>query len=142
MKVFWSLCTVTFWPSAHGGHPFPLRHADVLDGWSQNIYIHTSNANLRIFLPNFAWKIKLQSPSSKKSDTTKMTSHKRKATNQKSKKNDILLSNNSLTQRLADTLSSDVSSRSVLSWRSWQQCLFRYSVISGIFYSIRNCPFW
>ena len=32
-----------------------------------------------------------------------MTSHKRKATKQKSKKNDILLLNNSLSQRLAGT---------------------------------------
>ena len=39
----------------------------------------------------------------KKSDATKMTSHNRKATKQKSKKNDILLLNNSLTQRLAGT---------------------------------------
>ena len=34
-----------------------------------------------------------------------MTSHKRKATKQKSKKNDILLLNNSLSQRLAGTRS-------------------------------------
>ena len=31
---FWSLCTVTFLPSAHGNTPPPLRHADVLNGWS------------------------------------------------------------------------------------------------------------
>ena len=31
---FRSLCTVTFWPSAHGDTPPPLRHADVLNGWS------------------------------------------------------------------------------------------------------------
>ena len=31
---FWSLCTVTFGPSAHGDTPPPLRHADVLNGWS------------------------------------------------------------------------------------------------------------
>ena len=31
---FWSLCTVTFWPLAHGDTPPPLRHADVLNGWS------------------------------------------------------------------------------------------------------------
>ena len=56
-------------------------------------------------MPNFAWKIRLQSPSSKKSDATKMTSHKRKATKQKSKKNDILLLNNFLSQSLAGTFS-------------------------------------
>ena len=32
---FWSLCTVTFWPSAHGDTPLPLKHADVWNGWSQ-----------------------------------------------------------------------------------------------------------
>ena len=31
---FWSLCTMTFGPSAHGDTPPPLRHADVLNGWS------------------------------------------------------------------------------------------------------------
>ena len=31
---FRSLCTVTFWPSAHGDTPTPLRHADVLNGRS------------------------------------------------------------------------------------------------------------
>ena len=31
---FWSLCTVTFWPSVNGNTPPPLRHADVLNGWS------------------------------------------------------------------------------------------------------------
>ena len=31
---FWSLCTVTFWPLAHGDTPPPLRHADILNGWS------------------------------------------------------------------------------------------------------------
>jgi hypothetical protein len=41
---FWSLCTVTFGPSAHGDTPLPLRHADVLNGWSPihfAIVIHT-----------------------------------------------------------------------------------------------------
>ena len=31
---FWSLCTVTFGPSAHGDTPPLLRHADILNGWS------------------------------------------------------------------------------------------------------------
>ena len=33
-RVFWSLCTVTFQPSAHGDTPPPLRYSDVLNGWS------------------------------------------------------------------------------------------------------------
>jgi hypothetical protein len=31
---FWSLCTVTFGPSAYGDTSHPLRHADVLNEWS------------------------------------------------------------------------------------------------------------
>ena len=31
---FWSLCTLTFWPSAHGDTPAPLRRADILNGLS------------------------------------------------------------------------------------------------------------
>ena len=46
---FWSLCTVTFGPSAHGDTPPPLRHADVLNGWSYFIWlpIRPNNSNTR-----------------------------------------------------------------------------------------------
>ena len=36
---FLSLCTVNFWPLAHGDTTLPLRHADVLNGWSQMFLI-------------------------------------------------------------------------------------------------------
>ena len=36
---FWTLCTVTFWPSAYGDTPSLLRHADILNGWSLNLFI-------------------------------------------------------------------------------------------------------
>ena len=41
---FWSLCTMTFWPSAHGDTPSPLRRTDVLNGWSSRAWLSGNEA--------------------------------------------------------------------------------------------------
>ena len=53
---FWSLCTVTFVPSAHAP-PHTLRHADVLNGWFLICLLYSYNWGPVYFILQTATKL-------------------------------------------------------------------------------------